>query len=357
MPSLARHSRLSRTRAVTASSVTVACLALSVTLAGCKSESAAPVPEAADAADAGCSVPPFAEGDDPCTAPLAPGSDRRCTFEYGGKTREFLLYAPPNFNACAPTAVVVDAHGATENMRQHAGLERFGVWPEGLGSGWRVVADREGFVVVTPQGIDDLWKPAYDVGFLVEVQSRVAAVTKVDPKRVFLTGISNGGFLSYATACSNVPDVFRGFAPISAGLESTLCSTTHRAPLIAFHAPTDTNVPFDDGKRAAALWAATNHCAGGPTRSLTFGGPNTDKREVCLASGPGFTPPWSLTACRAASAVSTCDTWEGCDDGGKVTFCTVEGSAQLVGGHILYVNDTRLSLAAVAWDYFKQSAQ
>jgi poly(3-hydroxybutyrate) depolymerase len=326
---------------------------VSVLLSGCKGESADPA-SLTDAGDAGCSVPAFAEGDDPCTAPLAPGSDRLCTFEYGGKTREFLLYAPPSFNPCAPTALVVDAHGAGSTMHQQAGLERFGVWPEGLGSGWRLVADREGFVVVTPQGIGDRWQPSYDVGFLAKVESMVSAVADVDPARVFLTGTSNGGFLSYATACDGAGAVFRGFAPVAAGHSGRTCVTSNRAPLIGFHAPTDEIVRYDDGKEAAALWAKTNGCAADAKTSMTFGGPDTDERPVCLGSGPGFTPPWSLVPCRASSPVSTCQTWEGCDHGGKVTFCSVEGSAQLVGGHILYVNDTRLSLAAVAWDYFKQ---
>ena len=51
--------------------------------------------------------------------------------------------------------------------------------------------------------------------------------------------------------------------------------------------------------------------------------------------------------------MSTCETWDHCDDDVKVTFCSVNGEKQYVGGHVLYFNDTKLSLAAVAWEFFK----
>src|SRR5262245_9449769 len=71
-------------------------------------------------AGGGCSAPQ--PGADPCSAPLTPGTDRQCTFDYGGKSRSFLVYAPANYDPCTPVSVVVDAHGATESAEMHAGL-------------------------------------------------------------------------------------------------------------------------------------------------------------------------------------------------------------------------------------------
>lgn len=326
---------------------------LAATAQGCSSTSEA-TPADAGPDTAPCVVAPFVDGDDACTAPLAPGSDRKCTFTYEGKKREYLVYAPANFNACAPTAMVVDAHGATETDVQHAGLERFGLWPEGLGSGWRIVADKEGFVVVTPQGIDNVWKDS-DVGFLAAVEKQVAATMVVDAKKVYLTGISNGGYITYASACGAGDDVFTGYAPISAFLEGTTCNTSHRAPLIAFHSKTDESVDYASGTAAYAAWIKANHCTGGPATTATYGGPDGDTSALCLASGPGLAPPWTLAPCKSISSVTTCDTYDSCDNG-KATFCTVAADKQLIGGHILYVNDTKLSLAAVTWQYFKQFA-
>lgn len=301
-----------------------------------------------------CDVPPFNVGDDPCSAPLTPGSDRKCTFEFAGQQRSFLVYAPANYDPCAPTAMVVDAHGATESAEQHAGLVPFKTWPGGLGSGWRLLADREGIIIVTPQGVGDAWYTS-DVDFIVEVQKRVAAIADVDPAKVYLTGISNGGFLNYWTACRDLSTVFRGYAPIAGAVDATIpCAVSSGAPLIAFHAPGDTIVPYSYGQQAAAKWAAANHCDPQPAASMTFAGGAVDERALCLASEAGDQPPWRLEPCASASPATTCVAWNGCDNGNNVTLCDVSASSQPVGGHILYFNDSRLSLAAVAWEFFKQ---
>lgn len=307
-----------------------------------------PPPEAG----AGCEVPPLTEGDDPCTAPLAPGSSRKCTFEFAGKKRSFLLYAPANYDPCTKTPLVVDAHGASETAEAHAGLERFRTWPEGLGSGWRLLADREGFLVLTPQGIDNVWVDS-DVNFLLEVEKMTTGLANVDPEKVFLTGISNGGQITYSTACSD-PNVFHGYAPISGWSSAKSCAITHSVPMIGFHSETDALIPYKNGKESASEWAKSNHCKKGPTPSLTFGGAKATSELLCLESEADDKPPWRLAPCNSALPETTCESWEDCDDGNKVIFCTVPGDKQPVGGHILYFNDTKLSLAAVTWQFFKQ---
>jgi polyhydroxybutyrate depolymerase len=300
-----------------------------------------------------CDTTPRA-GDDDCTAPLKAGSQRTCRFTFDGVERSFLLYAPPSYKPCAPTALVVDAHGRTETAEEQAGLAPFRKWPTGIGSGWRLVADREGFVVATPQGIDNAWDPK-DVDFILEVEKKMHKVATIDPKRVYLSGISNGGFLSYWTGCRGT-DVFKGFAPVSGATamkDKEASCAAKPAPLIAFHAVGDSLVPFEGGKKGAEMWAAVNHCKGEPKTTMTFGGPAGDPRAVCLESGPNATPPFKLAKCTETAPVTTCQSWTNCDRGAPVVFCSVPGDNQPVGGHVLYFNDTRLSLAAVAWDFFK----
>lgn len=291
---------------------------------------------------------PVDDGGDPCTAPLAPGTERECRFDFGGVERRFLVYAPVSYDPCSPNAVVVDAHGATETAEQHAGLEPFMTWPNGLGSGWRLVADREGFVVVTPQGIGNVWNPT-DVDFVVEVQQKVTAIANVDPERVYLTGISNGGFLSYWTACRDL-GVFKGFAPVAGGYDGA-CDVTQTAPLIGFHATGDSIVPYQAGINGATTWAEALHCSTGPTPSESHGGNASAGKEHCIASTGN--DQWQLVACDPSLPATTCQSWSDCDGGQRVTFCDVPGANQPVGGHILYFNDTQLSLAAVAWEFFQ----
>jgi poly(3-hydroxybutyrate) depolymerase len=295
--------------------------------------------DATPGVDSGACVPPPVDNGSDCSAPLAPGTDRKCTIIVGGTARELLLYAPKSYDPCSPAPLVVDAHGSSET--------------DGLGSGWRLVADREGFIVAQPQGIGNQWSQA-DADFMVQIATVVAKAAQVDPKRVYMTGISNGGELTYWTGCKDT-DVFRAFAPVS-GFGQMTCALTHPAPMISFHSADDKLVAIADGQAAFQMWVTSNHCQRGPTSSWQFGGPSTDPREVCLTSGSGST--WKLAACDQAAPATVCQTWDQCDGGVEATFCTVPADKQhhfdTTGGHILYINGTNLSLAAVAWEYFKK---
>ena len=114
------------------------------------------------------------------------------------------------------------------------------------------------------------------------------------------------------------------------------------------------------GQAAFQLWVKSNHCKNGPKGTLRFGGPQSDTRAVCLAGAPGGAPPWKLVACDPAAPETTCETWDQCDGGVDATFCTVPADKDhhfdTTGGHILYVNATKLSLAAVAWSYLSEVA-
>ena len=123
------------------------------------------------------------------------------------------------------------------------------------------------------------------------------------------------------------------------------------APLIGFHATGDSIVPYQAGVDGAAVWAEALHCGNGPTPSDNHGGPSSNGKEHCLA--PSGNDQWKLVACDPNLPAATCQSWTDCDGGQRVTFCDVPGGNQPVGGHILYFNDTQLSLAAVAWEFFQ----
>lgn len=314
-------------------------------------------PTAAPLADAGppaaACEPPAAELDD-CDAPLVPGADRACTVEVAGVQRSFLVYAPKTYDPCKPAALVVDAHGASETASEHAGKEPFKDWPGGFGSGFRLVADREGFIVVQPQGVNNVWT-SNDTALMRELPSTIGAKTKIDPARVYLSGISNGGQLTYLTGCGD-PGPYTAFAPIS-GFGPTSCRQKRPAPLIHFHSPEDKIIPLASGKEAFTAWAEAHNCKDGPKPSVRFGGPSSDARPLCFTSTGGERPTYQLGACAPSAPVTTCEKWTGCDGGTSAFFCTVPPDEvnryATTGGHILYFNATNLSLAAVAWELFE----
>jgi hypothetical protein len=307
---------------------------------------AEPVPES------GCEKPVAVEGDDPCTAPLVAGTDRKCSYTFKGKKRSFLVHVPAGYDACAKSPLVIDAHGATETAEMQLGTEVFRAFPGGLGSGWRLVSDKERFVSVFPQGIGNVWEEA-DVDFILDVKKKLLAIADIDEAKTYLTGISNGAFLTYWTAC-RAGNGFAGYSVVSGAANDAGCTGNGAAPLVAFHAEGDSVVSVKGGDAAVKAWADANKCTGTGT-TLKFGGAGTDERAVCLAGGPD--EGWSLTTCSASSPQTTCEVKTGCAGGGTVTYCKVNAATQPVGGHILYFNDTKLSLAAASWEIFKASAK
>jgi poly(3-hydroxybutyrate) depolymerase len=293
-----------------------------------------------------------------CSAALVPGADRRCTITVDGQQRELLVYAPPNWDAHHPSALVVDAHGAQETAGANAGKEPFFDWPTGLGSGWRLLADREGFVVVQPQGIGNGWSES-DADFMLQIPAWVAKTASIDPKRTYMTGISNGAELTYWTACRDTT-VYRAFAPV-AGFGIQHCPLTHPAPIIHLHAPTDKLVSLAAGESAFGLIRQADHCPGTAQPSWSFGGGASDSSASCLAESvdpSGGPDHWQLVPCDPAKPATTCQTWGPCNGGSEATFCQVapdmDHHFDQFGGHVLYFNGTSLSLAAVAWRFFQQ---
>ena len=59
--------------------------------------------------------------------------------------------------------------------------------------------------------------------------------------------------------------------------------------------------------------------------------------------------------CPAARPETKCDLWTECDEGVEVMMCSVNAANQEIGGHILYTNDTGLSLPALAWPFLKKN--
>ena len=220
-----------------------------------------------------------------CTAPVAPGDYKTCTLG----SRQYLLYAPKNLNVCEPTALVIDAHGATQSSpSQLLGKPAFCTgttcW-NGPGSGWRLEAEAPGggFVLITPVSATsaNTWDTTSDPAFMAQIVTAIEQVAMIDPKRVYMTGISNGAELSYATGCAH-PDIFSGISPNSGGtLGGTECNTLSK-PLSDIQFDDMPDFAFSDSQSSVTNLAKVDNCKSGPTAWKTFDSTTTD--PVCLAN-------------------------------------------------------------------------
>ncbi|WP_231605106.1 PHB depolymerase family esterase [Micromonospora sp. HK10] len=129
----------------------------------------------------------------PAERPAA--GDHTLTLSHGGVSRSYLLHAPPGYDPARPTPLVIALHffpGSGAAMRELAGLD--------------ARADRENFLVAYPDGRDGGFNAliccgsADDVGFLGALTDHLVDAWRADPDRVYLTGISNGGDLSFRAA-------------------------------------------------------------------------------------------------------------------------------------------------------------
>jgi poly(3-hydroxybutyrate) depolymerase len=296
-----------------------------------------------------------------CSAPLAPGDSKTCMLG----TRQYLLYAPKTLNVCQPTALVIDAHGATQSApSQLLGMPAFCTgatcW-NGPGSGWRLEAETPGggFVLVTPASATsaNTWDTTSDPMFMVQIVAAIEKVAMIDPKRVYMTGISNGAELSYATGCMN-PDVFAGISPNSGGtLGGTFCNTLSK-PLADIQFDDMPDFAFSDSQSSVTNLAKVDNCKSGPTAWKTFDSTTTD--PVCLKNPDDNAT--TLVPCNTITPAvqpTTCQLWDQCDGGVRVVFCTVaagtlHGAANAaIDGHIIYENDTNLNTPSVAWRFFQ----
>ncbi len=180
--------------------------------------------------------------------PLTPGEHSRVVTA-DGRTRSYVVHVPPGYLPEEPTSVVLAFHGAGLNARMMM-----------LISGLNKKADEAGFVAVYPNGtgLANLvltWnsgglpesiterKPD-DVAFTAALLDDLAEVVNVDAKRVYATGMSNGGMMCYRLA-AELSDRIAAIAPVCGTVAIEPWKPTRPMPVMHFHGTADRIVPFD----------------------------------------------------------------------------------------------------------------
>src|SRR4029078_6419964 len=123
------------------------------------------------------------------------------TMTSGGAPRTYIRHIPPGYRPETPIPLVLDFHGSAEAAQVHVGNSAVGPYGDG-----------QGFVTITPQGLDNglesYWDTAFDgsidsvdVRFVGDLLDEAERTLCIDERRVFATGYSNGAFLTSAIAC------------------------------------------------------------------------------------------------------------------------------------------------------------
>jgi polyhydroxybutyrate depolymerase len=217
--------------------------------------------------------------------------------------RNYTLHIGRSVKPGEPSPLVFSLHGLTMTPASMESMAR-----------WDPIADTEGLIIARPAGVgaSNGWDltGTKDFDLMKAIIEDVNAKACVDRKRIYATGFSHGGFMSFSIACK-LGDIFAAVAPASGAGSGARGCTARAVPVYAWHGDADGTVSYSSGKSAVDSWVTHDKCTGTPMSFM------------------------------AGSAM--CQDWSMCAEGSQVKFCTIPG-----GGHAY----TRTSTPLI-WEFFK----
>jgi polyhydroxybutyrate depolymerase len=221
-----------------------------------------------------------------CALALAPAAhaDETRTLDVGGMQRSYLIHLPPGGDR-APHPLLLVFHGGGGRGKGMVRLTRI-----------EPIADRDGFIVVYPDGIDHHWNDGRDtiknkvndIGFVAALIDSIEHEYPIDRSRVAVAGISNGAIFAERVGC-DLADRVGTIAAIAGTLATDYAPSCHPARPVAvlqFDGTTDPIMPYAGGHVAdfgghgeggnvlsvndtVAFWSRMDGCAAGlSTRPL-----------------------------------------------------------------------------------------
>ncbi|MEZ5012291.1 MAG: prolyl oligopeptidase family serine peptidase [Bacteroidales bacterium] len=96
------------------------------------------------------------------------------------------------------------------------------------------------FILVSPQCPEGEW---WSAGVVIDLVRKISSTYRVDPSRIYLTGLSMGGFATWESA-ARYPGVFAAIAPICGGGDPAMVHSLVNVPVWNFHGAKDPVVPI-----------------------------------------------------------------------------------------------------------------
>lgn len=209
------------------------------------------------------------------TGRTEPGS-----LEHGGRARTYTLRIPPGYDGSVGVPLHLSFHGRGGNAASQISLTHLDR-----------VADARGFIAVFPDGIEASWNNGAgagseedptadtfgidDVGFVDALITAISERFRVDPARIYASGMSNGGFFVHRLGCalsSRIAAIASVAGPMATPLAPTCAPITAPAVMVV-HGLQDPVVPYYGGTtlgggaglstpKTAEAWGLLNGCSG-----------------------------------------------------------------------------------------------
>ena len=179
------------------------------------------------------------------------------TFQVAGKTRHSVVHVPSGTTKPAVVFFIHGANGSGANFQRETRGD--------------ATADREKFIAVYPSasatGGTGAWDDMRGTGnfpFFQALIDTLNARYQIDKNRIYMTGFSQGGFISFAAGCF-YSDVFAAIAPVS-GHAVSPCTLKRPVPtFMTWGASEGTSFLADRD-----LWVGLNKCTANPTTTRNF---------------------------------------------------------------------------------------
>jgi len=179
-------------------------------------------------------------------------------------SREYILYVPDSYQNNTSTPLLINFHGYGDCAGVYATLvgESFNL---------NTLADSENFIVVYPQAVirskgDEYWDPGNngnqninenDFYFTKQLINEIAAEYNIDLSRVYATGFSNGGMMSYDLACSG-SDFIAAVGIMSGAMLLDSCDSEDFTSVILFHGIEDLVLPYNGNQHYQSIDETVN---------------------------------------------------------------------------------------------------
>ena len=211
-----------------------------------------------------------------------PSEQKTINITFDGVARNFIVYLPSGYNNSGKMPLIFAIHGGSGTTEGMINIANF-----------KTIADRDKVVLVYPEGVQKNWNDGRptapnqlginDVGFFNQMCDYMINNYSLDVKKIYATGISNGGFMSTRLGCelsNRIAAIAVNAATIEATTIAPNCKPNRPVPALYIHGTTDPLVPFLGGQitaggtaggtilshfQAIDKWVTINGCNPTPT--------------------------------------------------------------------------------------------
>jgi polyhydroxybutyrate depolymerase len=229
-----------------------------------------------------------------------------------------------------------------------------------VGAEMNKLSDQKGFILVMPNGYQSSWNAGTccgaasnerlnDVALFRAIFAEVGKHVNIDLRRVYATGLSNGGYMSYRLACE-AADIFAAVAPgagavgkndIGGGTnpasDFTVCDPSRPVSILDIHGTADGLIPYALQAPSLSIFSKEGGCS--------------------TTTSPAAAPP--------SGGDTTCVSYGVCTTGVEVTGCSIQGGGHCwfgspdcgtgggaIGAAFVGANSNTMKNNEAIWDFF-----